>query len=932
MQRGKVRQFTVAAPLHGDNAPQEQEEGEARMEVLSMLLPLAAGLAAAVGLTVFITALKVNRVKLRAMSSDPVDLLAVPAPARAILDPGRQWLMARGFRYLSSFRYTPMVAGPGGDEKYGDVYMDEARAVFAVVSPREVPRPGDTTAIEFQSVFADGTACLTVNRTRHGLVHEESGWPVQDHYLGDLARVLERHVAWVAQSGKQPVADAALRERLSAERVTGFVDRIVEAGIAKRSDDGEVRIRFGHAVRYVVRLLRGNIRAAKVKPLPLGEPHAHPTLAKSAGVAADLQAYRTRRAFEGAMSSKGKLKTGLLSAAAFLVVGGWLWDWTYAAFILAVIAFHEGGHYVAMKWVGYANLQVFFIPGLGGLATGDKHDATVAQKVFVYLAGPVPGIVLGTAGFLLLPEAVLPDATMFLTILIVVNVFNLLPVTPLDGGRVMEILLFARWPLWRMLFAAGSCAALLGIGALTSDRVMMMIGVFVAMSLPTQWRFYRLARAVRRPSPAPLEDSAAARRVFGALNRPEFAKWGVQQRIAVADPLIAELRSPAPRVAGTLGGLAVYFACFAVPAGVALATSPTMRDMYDLVAEAREANAQAVAFVPDSGDGPPRDWMAELAATKGSPPERRLPVLVDAAEHEMLFDPKDQEELRRLAQARAAGDLLRVRGLMAATSEDDDHTATLRTLREELRADDEGSRRLRTRIDATLAMRMPRGDERLAALVASTAALEGEPTLVALKRATRRQLAHEREMHGDMAGAESDLRQAVAEAGSDEHSFLPDEARTSYLRFLMRRERWTDADALARPALEKVLDSGHPNRMALLRNLATTQALFWMAVHERREADAKRWLGAWEQALTHRAVERDATLAIARIAHAELAGDREAAARETKRLRSLAGLNYLCRPGARFQMLQDTPLAAHPRDVLSRSGACPRDAGEAVKM
>ena len=184
------------------------------MEVLLLSLPLAVALAAAVGLTVFITAVKVHRVRLRAMSSETVDLLAVPGAARAILDPGRQWLMARGFRYLSSFRFTPMIAGPAGGEKYGDVYLDDARAVFAVVMPREVPRPGDTTSIEFQSVFADGSACVTVNRMRHGLVHEEAGWPVQDHYLADMAQVLERHAAWVSRAGKPPVAYAALRERL----------------------------------------------------------------------------------------------------------------------------------------------------------------------------------------------------------------------------------------------------------------------------------------------------------------------------------------------------------------------------------------------------------------------------------------------------------------------------------------------------------------------------------------------------------------------------------------------------------------------------------------------------------------------------------------------------------------------------------------------
>lgn len=900
------------------------------MQVLLLLMPLAIALAAAIGLTVFMTAIKVNRVKLRAMTTEPVDLLAVPPEARAILDPGRQWLMARGFRYLSSFRFTPMIAGPGGDERYCDVYLDDARAVFAAVTPREVPRPGDTTTMEFQSVFTDGTACATVNRARHGLLHEESLWPVQDPYSADFDKVLEGHIAWVAKSGKTSLADVALRDRLSADRMAGFVGRIVEAGVASSTKDGEVRIKFGHAVRYVLKLMVGNVRAARVKPLPLAPAGAHPVLARPAGVAADLQAYRARRSLEGAMSSQGKWKMGVLSAAAFVAVGSFLWDWTYAAFVLAVIALHEGGHYAAMKLVGYANLQVFFIPGLGGLATGDKHDATVAEKVFVYLAGPVPGIALATAGLLLLPETVLPDATSFLMILLVINVINLLPVTPLDGGRVMEVLLFARWPLWRMLFAVGSCGALLGAGALTGDFVLVVIGILVALTLPTQWRFYRLARAVRRPSPDAIEELAAARRVFGALNRPEFASWGVQQRVAVADPLISELRSAAPSVLGTLAGLCLYFACFAIPAGVALAVSPTMRDLYDTVAEMRDARADAATFVADAGDEPVRDWRSELEATKSAGPEQRLPVLADAAERFMLFEPKDQEELRRLAAARPAGDLLRVRALAAMSHEDQDPGPGLRALRAELRADDDESRRLAARLDAAIALSMSPGPERLAALSASVASLDADPSTSSLRRATREQMAKEREAGGDLAGAERDLRDAIALEGKE--SVWASQANMSYLSFLMRRERWAEAEALARPPLEAELASGKPVRSRLLRHFASTQALFWMAVNGASAADANRWLSVWEQSLGHRAAERNAGLALARFANAELGGDPAVVAREAKRLASLQGAKPLCQSDGRLPMLADTLLAARAREAISRSGVCSATIGKATKM
>jgi Zn-dependent protease len=908
------------------NGRDNSKNREATLELLTLLIPLAIALAAGFGLTVFITAVKVNRVRLRPMTVERVDLLAVPATARAILEPGRAWLMARDFRYVSSFRLDAMIAGPDGDVRYGDLYVEQSRAVFAAVMPREAPQPGDTTNIEFQSVFADGRCFATVNRMRHTMVWESPEWSFQDHYLADPAQVLERHLAWVARAGGGvPVADIELRDRVSRERVVTFVDQLVDAKVASRSPNGETRIRFMAGLRYVVKLLVGNSRAAKVKPVSLGPVSvATGAMGQRASVAADLNAYQARRTLEGAMSSQGKWKIGVLSAAAFLAVGAWLWDWRYALFVLLVIALHEGGHYLAMKWVGYRNLHVFFLPGLGGLATGEKQDASAAQKVFVYLAGPVPGIVLATTGLLALPAVdAFPDAQTFLMVMLVINLINLLPVTPLDGGRVMEVLLFARWPLMRMLFAAASCTVLLGFGALTGDRVMLVIGVLVAFSMPSQWRLFRLARRVKRNPGVAYDEQAAARRVFGALNQPGFARWNMQQRASVADQLIAELRTPVPRFGGIVAGLAIYAATFAAPAAAALIASPWLHDAVDALIESREEMASLANGMPGAAQ---RDWLGEIAASREAAPEVRLPLLLGAAEDGMLYEPDRREELKRLASARPSGDLLRVRATLVDLRDprgEDDVVPALRALREQASGEDEESRRIRARIDATLAFALPRSEEKIRLLVESRDALRalapGDPALPGVFRT----LAQEREAAGDIAGAEAELVAAVASAGERERAPFAAfaGARADQLAFLVRQGRWAEAQAVARPPAEAALASTTARRRNLLYNLQAVHAMFWMSVHAKDGAEAARWLAAWQDALPRQARANNPGFVLARLALADLRGDRGSVSAAREDLLK-PKMKVLCEPYGALPVMRDSPLDAHRTDLLSRHGVC----------
>jgi len=130
----------------------------------------------------------------------------------------------------------------------------------------------------------------------------------------------------------------------------------------------------------------------------------------------------------------------LSSLAIFLVIGYFFFrqDWMLVLILTAVVIFHELGHFMAMKFYNYQDLGIFFIPLMGAYVSGKKQEISQKQSAVILLAGPIPGLILG---FILHYIAIYQEIY-FLEkvawILIFLNVFNLLPVYPLDGGQLLH--------------------------------------------------------------------------------------------------------------------------------------------------------------------------------------------------------------------------------------------------------------------------------------------------------------------------------------------------------------------------------------------------------------------------------------------------------------------------------------------------------------
>ncbi len=105
--------------------------------------------------------------------------------------------------------------------------------------------------------------------------------------------------------------------------------------------------------------------------------------------------------------------------------------------LIAVLVIHEVGHLLSMKYFGYGDLEFYMLLPFGAVAYGEKEYSRTSESMIIYLAGPLPGILIGSIlasiGTVLNLDIIIYLAIMFLFI----NTINLLPIFPLDGGRLL---------------------------------------------------------------------------------------------------------------------------------------------------------------------------------------------------------------------------------------------------------------------------------------------------------------------------------------------------------------------------------------------------------------------------------------------------------------------------------------------------------------
>jgi Zn-dependent protease len=197
-------------------------------------------------------------------------------------------------------------------------------------------------------------------------------------------------------------------------------------------------------------------------PQPVTEPPPPPGLAARRSllrrllmplVLLGLLALKWGAKLKGLLLVLPKLKLLTTSASMLASVAAYalIWGWRFAFGFVALLFIHELGHYIQLRREGVRPTFMVFIPFLGAAVGTRSLGGSAIAEARVGLAGPILGSLACAA---LLPVAIATDDAFWHALAFTgffLNLFNLIPLVPFDGGRAMAAM--APW-IWFVGFAA----------------------------------------------------------------------------------------------------------------------------------------------------------------------------------------------------------------------------------------------------------------------------------------------------------------------------------------------------------------------------------------------------------------------------------------------------------------------------------------------
>ncbi len=185
--------------------------------------------------------------------------------------------------------------------------------------------------------------------------------------------------------------------------------------------------------------------------------------------------------FKSAKLVKLGLATASFASYAYLLT------WQFATAIIVMLFVHESGHVWAMRRKGVRTKGFYFIPFLGGAAVPEESFKSRDTEAYVAIMGPIWGLALSLVVFgyyFINPNPIFAATAGWMAFL---NLINLLPINPLDGGRIIKSIILSlglnsernhKGVIISLIIVSATILLVLALGGLWLFFVLGILGLF----------------------------------------------------------------------------------------------------------------------------------------------------------------------------------------------------------------------------------------------------------------------------------------------------------------------------------------------------------------------------------------------------------------------------------------------------------------------
>ncbi|MFT5824050.1 MAG: stage IV sporulation protein FB [Crocinitomix sp.] len=201
--------------------------------------------------------------------------------------------------------------------------------------------------------------------------------------------------------------------------------------------------------------------------------------------------------------------------------------------VLLILALHELGHFLMMRIYKVKAQGMFIMSYFGNSTSKLRFSDSQRQQTFINLMGPLPGIILGSVIFI---YALYIEPNIYIievgVLLLAVNVLNLVPIDPFDGGRIIGGFFFNRNDRLKMIFTLISSISMIVVGVYFGFLPLTVFGFLMGLKV----RAFQKSKGLHEQLD---ETNVNYKKEYNDLTDKEY--WSIRRIFLLNNPKLKEM-------------------------------------------------------------------------------------------------------------------------------------------------------------------------------------------------------------------------------------------------------------------------------------------------------------------------------------------------------------------------------------------------------